>query len=137
MQFVKILMWVLFLVGGFIFWWSNESRSSLDVGMAIIEARTSTFTLGALLLGFVPTWLLLRGSKWRLTRRIRSLEASARPAPAPTPTPLDLSKENIAKPAPADAPKSTEPASVIPPVESKAVKGNPANDKPAKDKKVP
>jgi hypothetical protein len=57
MQFIKVLLWVLFLVGGFIFWWTNESRSSLDLGIAIVEARVSTFTLGALLIGLLPTWV--------------------------------------------------------------------------------
>ena len=86
MQFIKILFWVLLLVATFIFWWTNEARASLDMGAAVIEARVSTFVVGAFLLGFVPTWLLLRGSKWRLLRRIKTLEDSARPAVVPTPT---------------------------------------------------
>ena len=97
MQFIKILLWVLLLVGSFIFWWSNEARTTLDIGAAVVEARTSTFVLLAFLVGFLPTWLLLRGSRWRLMRRIRTLETAARPAPvpAPTPTPLDLNKDDI------------------------------------------
>ncbi len=97
MQFIKILLWVLLLVGSFIFWWSNEARTSLDLGAAVVEARVSTFVLFAFLIGFLPTWLLARGTKWRLTRRIKTLEEAARPAPAPTPAPLDLSKEDIKK----------------------------------------
>lgn len=101
MQFIKILLWVLLLVGSFIFWWTNEARTTLDLGTAVVEARTSTFVLLAFLVGFLPTWLLLRGSKWRLMRRIRTLEAAARPAPAPvsapTPAPLDLEKADIKK----------------------------------------
>ena len=84
MQFIKILFWVLLLVATFIFWWTNEARASLDMGAAIVEARVSTFVVGAFLLGFVPTWLLLRGSKWRLQRRIKTLEDAARPATVPT-----------------------------------------------------
>lgn len=97
MQFIKILLWVLLLVGSFIFWWTNEARTTLDLGTAVVEARTSTFVLLAFLVGFLPTWLLLRGSKWRLMRRIKTLEAAARPAPAPTPAPLDLNKTEIKK----------------------------------------
>tara|TARA_R110000824_G_scaffold3156_8_gene14759 strand:+ start:430 stop:774 length:345 start_codon:yes stop_codon:yes gene_type:complete len=85
MQFIKILFWVLLLVATFIFWWTNEARSSLDLGAAVVEARVSTFVVGAFLLGFLPTWLLLRGSKWRLSRRIKTLEDAVRPAPVPTP----------------------------------------------------
>ncbi len=89
MQFIKILFWVLLLVATFIFWWTNEARSSLDLGAAVVEARVSTFVVGAFLIGFVPTWLLLRGSKWRLSRRIKTLENAVRPAvtPSATPTP--------------------------------------------------
>ena len=109
MQFIKILLWVLLLVGSFIFWWSNEARTTLDLGAAVVEARASTFVLLAFLVGFLPTWLLLRGSKWRLMRRIKTLEAAARPAPAPTPAPLDVSKEPIAKP----EPKAAEPKPAV------------------------
>lgn len=97
MQFIKILLWVLLLVGSFIFWWTNEARTTLDLGAAVVEARTSTFVLLAFLIGYLPTWLLLRGSKWRLMRRIKTLEAAARPAPAPAPAPLDLDKVDIKK----------------------------------------
>jgi len=109
MQFIKILLWVLLLVGSLVFWWSNEARTALDLGAAVVEARTSTFVLLAFFLGFLPTWLLLRGSKWRLMRRIKSLEAAARPAPAPTTAPLDLNKEEIAKP----AAKPAEPKAAV------------------------
>lgn len=86
MQFIKILFWVLLLVATFIFWWTNEARASLDLGAAVVEARVSTFVVGAFLLGFLPTWLLLRGSKWRLSRRIKTLEDAATPVSTPTPT---------------------------------------------------
>jgi uncharacterized integral membrane protein len=87
MQFIKILFWVLLLVATFIFWWTNEARASLDLGAAVVEARVSTFVVGAFLIGFLPTWMLLRGSKWRASRRIKTLEGAARPATTPTPTP--------------------------------------------------
>lgn len=116
MQFIKILLWVLLLVGSFIFWWSNESRSSLDLGAAIVEARVSTFVLGAFLIGFLPTWLILRGSRWRLTRRIKTLEAAARPVPATTSAPQDADKEPAAtaetKPAEAK-PAAAEPKPAV------------------------
>ncbi|MEP2493705.1 MAG: hypothetical protein ABJH21_04565, partial [Parasphingorhabdus sp.] len=65
MQFIKILFWVLLLVATFIFWWTNEARASLDLGTAIVEARVSTFVVGAFMIGFLLTWLFLRGSQWR------------------------------------------------------------------------
>ncbi|ATW05098.1 LapA family protein [Sphingorhabdus sp. YGSMI21] len=117
MQFIKILFWVLLLVATFIFWWTNEARASLDLGAAIVEARVSTFVVGAFLLGFVPTWLLLRGSKWRLLRRIKTLENAARPAAVPTAAPNPT-------PAPAPAPKTVaEPAPAVSPVDSEKATG--------------
>ncbi len=122
MQFIKILFWVLLLVATFIFWWTNEARSSLDLGAAVVEARVSTFVVGAFLIGFLPTWLLLRGSKWRLSRRIKTLEDAAKPASSPTPTasrapvptasaPTTPAPATSADPAPAvssvDSPKTT------------------------------
>ncbi|WP_339825811.1 LapA family protein [uncultured Parasphingorhabdus sp.] len=113
MQFIKILFWVLLLVATFIFWWTNEARSSLDLGAAVVEARVSTFVVGAFLIGFVPTWLLLRGSKWRLSRRIKTLEDAARPAVVPTPpasrTPAPAAAAK-AEPAPAVSSVSTDKA---------------------------
>ncbi|MEH6789519.1 LapA family protein [Parasphingorhabdus sp.] len=106
MQFIKILFWVLLLVATFIFWWTNEARASLDLGAAVVEARVSTFVVGAFLLGFLPTWLLLRGSKWRLSRRIKTLEDAARPVATTTtrtapPASPPSSPAPTAEPAPA------------------------------------
>tara|TARA_R110001592_G_scaffold138057_1_gene356529 strand:- start:2818 stop:3174 length:357 start_codon:yes stop_codon:yes gene_type:complete len=115
MQFIKILFWVLLLVATFIFWWTNEARSSLDLGAAVVEARVSTFVVGAFLIGFVPTWLLLRGSKWRLSRRIKTLEDAARPAVTPTPSPTPPASRAptptaTTEPAPAVSSVSTDKA---------------------------
>ena len=121
MQFIKILFWVLLLVATFIFWWTNEARASLDLGAAVVEARVSTFVVGAFLVGFLPTWLLLRGSKWRLSRRIKTLEEAARPTAAPA-----SAANRTPAPAPAPAPTATptptpaaEPAPAISSIDNK------------------
>ena len=125
MQFIKILFWVLLLVATFIFWWTNEARASLDLGAAVVEARVSTFVVGAFLIGFLPTWMLLRGSKWRASRRIKTLEDAARPAVVPTPpanrapTPSP-SPERASTPAPATAAKPA-PTPTAPPEPAAAV----------------
>tara|TARA_R110001599_G_C11770573_1_gene611334 strand:- start:59 stop:403 length:345 start_codon:yes stop_codon:yes gene_type:complete len=113
MQFIKILFWVLLLVATFIFWWTNEARASLDLGAAVVEARVSTFVVGAFLIGFLPTWLLLRGSKWRLSRRIKTLEDAAKPATATAPAASRAPTPTAAtEPAPAvssvDSPKASD-----------------------------
>jgi len=59
------------------------------------------------LLGFLPTWLLHRSTKWRLARRIKALEAAARiPHVAPADPGFGQSRD-IAEPSPSPAPPST------------------------------
>jgi len=118
MQFIKILFWVLLLVATFIFWWTNEARASLDLGAAVVEARVSTFVVGAFLLGFLPTWLLLRGSKWRLSRRIKTLEDAAKPAPVAT-----RPASSTPAPTPTSKPPANEPAPAVSPVDSPKTPG--------------
>ncbi|NCN84474.1 MAG: DUF1049 domain-containing protein [Sphingomonadales bacterium] len=118
MQFIKILFWVLLLVATFIFWWTNEARASLDLGAAVVEARVSTFVVGAFLIGFLPTWMVLRGFRWRLSRRIKTLEDAAKPTTAPVPpatgpkSPTPTAPTAVAEPAPAvssvDSGKATD-----------------------------
>ena len=102
---------VLLLVATFIFWWTNEARASLDVVAAVIEARVSTFVVGAFLIGFLPTWLLLRGSKWRLQRRIKTLEDAARSPLAPPPAAGRAPASTMSEaPAPAASPITADRA---------------------------
>ncbi|ASK87967.1 LapA family protein [Sphingorhabdus sp. SMR4y] len=119
MQFIKILFWVLLLVATFIFWWTNEARASLDLGAALVEARVSTFVVGAFLLGFLPTWLLLRGSKWRLSRRIKTLEEAARPAPPPASTANRTPAPAAAPVTPPTPTAAAEPAPAVSSIDNK------------------
>ncbi len=121
MQFIKILFWVLLLVATFIFWWTNEARASLDLGAAVVEARVSTFVVGAFLVGFLPTWMLLRGSKWRLSRRIKTLEDAARPATVPT-SAASRTPPPASSPTPAPA-AAAEPSPAISSIDNKKAPG--------------
>lgn len=120
MQFIKTLFWVILAVILVVFSVNNWSPTSVLIWENIrIDTKLPVLVVGAFILGFVPLWLIHRASKWRLTRRIKTLEAAARPAPAPTATsktsaptpketpaaaPLDLGKEKIAEPTPAVSP---------------------------------
>ncbi|MEP3226348.1 MAG: hypothetical protein ABJO01_10260 [Parasphingorhabdus sp.] len=119
MQFIKTLFWVILAIILVVFAVNNWSPTSVLIWEDVrIDTKLPVLVIGAFLLGFFPLWLIHRTSKWRLNRRIKTLEAAARPAPAPTsaqspapstnptatpekPGPLDLDKEQIAEPAPA------------------------------------
>ncbi len=114
MQFIKTLFWVILAVILVVFAVNNWSPTSVLIWEEIrIDTKLPVLVIGAFLLGFVPLWLIHRASKWRLSRRIKTLEAAARPTPTPTASftpastakpaavPMDLDKDQIAEPAPA------------------------------------
>ncbi|WP_430429589.1 hypothetical protein [Parasphingorhabdus sp.] len=119
MQFIKTLFWVVLAVVLVVFAANNWSPASVLIWQDVrVDTKIPVLVIGAFLLGFVPLWLMHRAMKWRLTRRIKTLEDAAKPKSAPAPTPFDLSKEQIAKPSPAPAPKTS--AAVSPVTEPKA-----------------
>ena len=93
MNILRALLVFLLFVAFFLFWWTNAERIDLDLGFIRIEARAATFIVTAFLIGFVPLWLYYRTIRWRLKRRIASLESQN--AIPPT-KPLDTKKTQIA-----------------------------------------
>ncbi|MEH6756390.1 MAG: hypothetical protein V7676_02625 [Parasphingorhabdus sp.] len=122
MQFIKTLFWVILAVILVVFSVNNWSPTSVLIWENIrIDTKLPVLVIGAFLLGFVPLWLIHRASKWRFSRRIKTLEAAVNPAPttttgntvsstSPAPSrksdeaPLDLRKEQVTEPAPAVSP---------------------------------
>ena len=109
MQFIKTLFWVVLAVVLVVFAVNNWSPVSVLIWEDIrIDTKLPVLVIGAFLLGFLPLWLLHRTQKWRMTRRIKTLEEAARPAPAPTPAPTPAPKPleatETAKPAPSPTP---------------------------------
>ena len=84
MQVLRTVLWVIIaiIVGLFItmnwhkapvnFWPLGEGKT------AHLEWPVGFTALFFFLLGIVPTWLTLRATRWRLNRRIQSLEDSIR-----------------------------------------------------------
>lgn len=129
MQFIKTLFWVILAVVLVVFAANNWSPTSVLIWEDVrIDTKLPVLVIGAFLIGFVPLWLIHRTSKWRLNRRIKTLEAAARPTPTPTATagtasktppapasqakpaaaPLDLGKEQITEPTPAVSPVTND-----------------------------
>ncbi len=92
MIFLKALLAFLVFVALFLFWWSNEQRIDLDLGFVILNARVATYIIAAFLIGFLPLWFYYRALRWRLKRRIATLESQV--AVPPT-KPLDLKPDEI------------------------------------------
>ena len=107
MQIVRTLVWALILFGLLAFSFFNWD--SVEVTLwdnMVLETKVPALVIISFLLGLLPMWTIHRGVKWRLNRRISSLENAARsnaltrhaptsagdaapkasPSPAPAPT---------------------------------------------------
>ena len=96
MQFVRTLFWVLILAALLIFTAFNWKPVEVQIWTnLVLETKIPALVIVAFLLGLVPAWLLHRGTKWRLSRRISALETAARThsstprVPEPVPPPVE------------------------------------------------
>ena len=86
MQFLKTLLWVLIAVLVAIIASNNWRDVTVDLWSNLqADIKLPVLLLGIFLIGFLPTWLVMRGKIWRLKRRI-ALEVSAVPAPPTAPS---------------------------------------------------
>jgi uncharacterized integral membrane protein len=87
MQFVRMLFWVLILAALLIFTAFNWRPVEVQIWTnLVLETKIPALVIVAFLLGLVPTWLLHRGTRWRLNRRISHLESAARTTTPPRAT---------------------------------------------------
>lgn len=87
MQIVRTILWVLLFAALMFFSFFNWKEVEVQIWTnMVLETKVPALVIVSFLLGMVPTWLLHRGTKWRLNRRINTLEAAARiPQVAPMP----------------------------------------------------
>ncbi len=84
MQIVRTVLWVLLAVVLVLFAINNWQTVEVRIwNSLILETRLAALTIAAFLLGLVPMWLLHRTVRWRLNRRIASLEGSVGAAATP------------------------------------------------------
>lgn len=84
MQFLKTLFWVLVAVVGVLFASRNWSDVTLNLwGDIQADIKIPALLLIIFLLGFLPTWLIMRGRLWSYRRRVDALERT-RPSSATT-----------------------------------------------------
>lgn len=102
MHIVRTVIWVLLLVGLLLFSianWDPTVTVRIWDGI-VVDTKIPAIVIVAFAIGFVPMWLYHRASKWRLKRKIASLENAARTAAA---TPVAPAHD------PVDEPVRTEP----------------------------
>jgi uncharacterized integral membrane protein len=86
MQFLKTLFWVLVAVIVTFFCYRNWTPVTLNLwGDIQADIKIPVLLLIVFLLGFLPTWLLMRTRIWSHRRKVEALErshAATTPAPA-------------------------------------------------------
>ncbi|MDQ3145072.1 MAG: hypothetical protein M3Q57_09395 [Pseudomonadota bacterium] len=91
MQFLKTLFWMVLAVSVAIFASRNWRDVTIDLWGPIQADIKLPLLLGLmLLLGWLPTWLVMRGRLWQAKRKLLLLEQPATPVePVPAPLPAD------------------------------------------------
>jgi putative membrane protein len=81
MQFLRTLFWVLIAAFVAIIASENWRDVTLDLwGNLQADVKIPILLILTFLLGFLPTWLVMRGKIWRLKRRLAQEEVTAVPA---------------------------------------------------------
>jgi uncharacterized membrane protein YciS (DUF1049 family) len=81
MKYVRMIVWVLLLVVLVAFSVANWQPVEVKIwDNLILETKIPALVVVAFLLGLVPMWLVHRGVRWRLERRISGLESAHRHA---------------------------------------------------------
>jgi len=95
MQIIRTIFWVLIAVALVLFAVNNWVPVSVIVWSdLVLDTKLAALVISAFLLGLVPTWLYHRAMRWRLSRRIASLETSlAAQRPQPPAPPLATSTQ--------------------------------------------
>jgi hypothetical protein len=97
MQIVRTIVWVLLLVVLLAFSFFNWRPVEVTIwNNLVLETKIPALVVVSFLLGLVPMWLIHRGSKWRLQRRIGGLESALRSAVPPAPVAATPAVEPIA-----------------------------------------
>ena len=90
MQFLKTLLWILIAVLVAIVAGNNWRDVTIDLWSNLqADIKIPVLLIGVFLLGFLPTWLVMRGKIWRLTRRA-AIDIPPVPAVAPREQEPDL-----------------------------------------------
>ncbi len=101
MQIFRTLIWVLILVillGFSAFNWKPVEVQIWD--NLVLETKVPALVIVSFLLGLIPMWLIYRGTKWRLSRRIMTLENALKANTVAAPAEETVVADNTAPLAP-------------------------------------
>jgi uncharacterized integral membrane protein len=79
MSFLKTLFWVILLIGFAVFAINNWQPVSMKLWNDLwLDSKLPAVIAASFLLGFVPLWVWHRTVRYRLSRRIATLESGAK-----------------------------------------------------------
>ena len=82
MQFLKTLFWVFVAVVIALFASRNWAPVTLSLwGDIAADIKIPVLLAAVFLLGFLPTWIVMRAKVWAMKRRVEALERSLAPPP--------------------------------------------------------
>jgi uncharacterized membrane protein YciS (DUF1049 family) len=83
MSIIRTILWVLLVVALVIFSINNWTTVEVKIWEnLVLETKIPALVVISFLLGLVPVWLVHYGTRWRLKRRINSLETAVRSSAA-------------------------------------------------------
>ncbi len=83
MQIVRTIIWVVLALALLVFSINNWTPVEVKIWEdLVLETKIPALVIVSFLIGLGPVYLLHHGTRWRLKRRIRSLETAVRHAAA-------------------------------------------------------
>jgi uncharacterized membrane protein YciS (DUF1049 family) len=81
MNFLKTVFWVLIAVVAVLFGTRNWADVTLNLwGDIQADIKIPLLVLIAFLIGWLPTWIIMRAKIWSLNRRVEALDRSRAPS---------------------------------------------------------
>lgn len=90
MQIIRTVIWVLLAVALAVFSYNNWEPVEVRIWEGVLlVTKKPVLVIVSFLAGFLPLWLMLRGTRWQLRRRIAALETAVHNAVRPNAPPQD------------------------------------------------
>lgn len=132
MQILRTVVWVVVAIALLIFSIMNWDPVEVKIWEGLVlETKIPALVIVSFVLGLLPMWMLHRGTKWRLTRRINTLENAVRTSVGTEVPPADSPATAVQ---PAVGPETAAPAAATPPPEAPAPDPAPAAETDGKEK---
>lgn len=94
MQIIRTVIWVLVLVALGLFTLNNWQPVEVKLWEGIIlETKLPALVIVSFLMGFLPMWLLHKGVRWQLNRRIGLMENTVKASSMGNPAPIATSTQ--------------------------------------------